>query len=54
MEHTYDKGYVATSDFEYLDETFKAGEAVPDDVVADMWAESGGSSNSRFRIPVRR
>ena len=51
--------YVATEEFEAFDEndqvrTFKRGDTVPDGVVADMWAEGGGTSNPRLRLPVRR
>jgi hypothetical protein len=48
------RSYVATEDFEYLDDSFKAGDPVPADVVADMWAEGGGSSNPRLQLPVRQ
>jgi hypothetical protein len=54
MERTYDYGCIATEDFDYCDEEFTKGQPVPDDVYADMWAESGGSANARFQMPMKR
>lgn len=51
--------YVATSEFESFDEnfndkTYRVGDTVPDEVVAEMWAEGGGTSNPRLQLPVKR
>ena len=50
--------YIATQEFESYDEnlndcTYRVGDPVPAMVVADMWAEAGGTA-SRVPLPVRK